>query len=249
MSLLESRYSLGFKAALCAALLAVSGCAHAPQGEPYATVDEDPLEPVNRAIFQFNYALDGAVIKPVTQIYRGITPEKGQEMVSNFIDNMYMPITFFNSVLQGDPENSFSSLWSFILNTTWGIGGVFDVASETDLKVRKTDFGETLAMYGAGRGAYVVLPLIGPSSTRDSIGRLADAFMSPVSYADEPWPYIAWGATVIERRSENMELLDDIYRTSLDPYSTFRSGYLQKRESDVRRAMRSRKRSLEKAGF
>lgn len=248
--MLEMRPHMGLKALLCAVLLAVSGCAPAPQaGADSASVDEDPLEPVNRAIFQFNYVFDGLLLKPVTQVYRGITPEKGQEIVSNFLDNLYTPLSFFNSLLQADPENSFKSLWAFILNSSVGVGGLFDAAGEVGLKYRTTDFGQTLAMWGFDRGAYVVLPIIGPSNTRDSVGRLADALMNPFNYVDDPWPYVMWGATAIDKRSENMQLIDDIYATSLDPYSTFRSGYLQKRESDVRRARESRKKSQEKAGF
>lgn len=252
MSMVKFYRRLDVKIALCAALLAVSGCATAPHdknGSEQAAADHDPMEPINRAIFQFNYVVDGVVLKPVTQIYRGVTPAKGQEMVSNFLDNLYTPLSFFNSVLQGDPENSFASLWSFIINSTVGVGGAFDVASEIPLKYRKADLGQTLAMYGAGPGPYVVLPIIGPSNARDSFGRLGDALMNPFNYTDEPWPYVLWGATAVEKRSENMKLIDDIYASSLDPYATFRSGFTQKRASEIKRAREARKKSQEKAGF
>lgn len=243
-----SHYRLGLKIILCAALLSVSGCANTPGGSDQAA-DQDALEPINRAIFQFNYVVDGTVLKPVTQIYRGVIPEKGQEMVSNFIDNLYTPLSFFNSVLQADPENSFASLWRFLINSSFGIGGLFDVASEAGLKHRQTDLGQTFAMYGSGPGVYVVLPIIGPSTTRDSLGRLGDAFMNPFNYIDTGVSIAMWSATAIDKRSENMTLIDDIYRTSLDPYTTFKSGYLQKREAEIRRAKEARKKSQEKAGF
>jgi phospholipid-binding lipoprotein MlaA len=154
-------------------------------------------------------------------------------------------------VLQTDPQNSFASFWRFTLNTTVGVGGLFDVASEAGLKYRQTDFGQTMAIYGADAGPYIVLPIIGPSNTRDGIGRVADAFMNPFNYVDQgPGLSIAmWSATAVDKRSTNMKLIDDIYRTSLDPYTTFRSGYTQKRNSDIRRAKAERAKSLEKAGF
>jgi len=242
---------LGMKVALAAALLAVAGCANAPHDKNGDQVAEnnDPMEPLNRAIFQFNYVVDGVVLKPVTQVYRGITPEKGQEMVSNAIDNIYTPLSVFNSILQGDPENAFVSFWRFMINSTLGIAGVFDVASEIPLKHRATDLGQTFAMYGAGPGDYIVLPIIGPSNTRDSFGRLGDALMNPFNYIDNGASIALWSATAVEKRSENMKLIDDIYASSLDPYATFRSGYTQKRAADVKRAKEARRKSQEKAGF
>lgn len=244
MFLAESRKYLG--TALLALLLA--GCA--PQNNAatpdYDAMDEDPLEPYNRAMHEFNYTIDGAVLRPVAQIYRGIVPEKGRELVSNFLDNLYTPLIFANSVLQLDAENSFSSLFRFFLNTTAGIGGLFDVASEAGLKTRPADFGQTLAMYGADAGPYVVLPIIGPCNARDSVGRIGDAFMNPFNYIDEGLTYAIWGATAIDKRSTNMKLIDDVYSTSLDPYTTFRSGYTQKRAADIRRAKAARARSIEK---
>lgn len=230
-----------------ACLLAVSGCS--PEMMPTAgkTSDDDPFESFNRGMYQFNYAFDGAVLKPVTIIYRGITPEPAQEMASNFLANLYTPVTFGNSVIQLDPQNSFAALWRFIINSSFGIGGVFDVASEAGLKMRHTDFGQTLAMYGWNSGPYVVLPVIGPSNTRDSFGRLVDAFMNPFNYAGTGESIAMWSATAVDKRSANMQLLDDIYQTSLDPYTTFRSGYTQKRTSDIRRSMEARDKAWEKA--
>jgi len=217
-----------------------------PQDEMQAA-DTDPLEPINRGIFWFNNMFDKVVLKPVTQAYRFVVPEKGRTMVDNAITNLYTPVVFANSVLQADPQNSFATLWRFVLNSTVGIGGVFDVASEAGLHNRPADLGETFAFYGAGTGPYVVLPVIGPSNLRDAIGRLGDAFMTPTNYAG-PWiEYGVWGATAVNERSKNMQLIDDIFASSLDPYSTFRSGYTQKRVSDIRRAKTSRDKALANA--
>jgi phospholipid-binding lipoprotein MlaA len=242
------------KATMAALLLALSACAPAGQntadaGSEPAAYDQDPLEPVNRAIFQFNTVVDQIVLRPVTQGYQAVVPEKGREMVSNAVSNLYMPLTMFNSALQGDVENTFASFWRFMINSSVGIGGLFDVASEIPLKARTTDLGQTFAMYGAGPGAYVVLPIIGPSTTRDSFGRLGDAVMNPFNHMDNDFSYVMWGATALDARSRNATLIDDIYRTSLDPYSTFRSGYLQKRAADIRRAKEARDKSQEKSGF
>ena len=232
----------GLTLAACASLAVLAGCTN-------AGTEDDPLEPFNRAVFQFNYAVDGVVLKPVTMVYRGVMPDKGQEMVSNALANLYTPVTFFNSTLQADPENSFTSLWRFLINSTFGVAGLFDAASEVGLKYRPTDFGQTLAIYGAESGVYVVLPIIGPSTTRDSAGRLADALMNPFNYIDQGFSIALWSATAVNKRSENMQLIDDIYRSSLDPYTTFRSGFLQKRSADIAKAKAARKKSQEAAGL
>ncbi|MGE0754070.1 MAG: VacJ family lipoprotein [Alphaproteobacteria bacterium] len=210
-------------------------------------MESDPIEPFNRAMHEFNYTIDGVILRPVASIYRGIMPETGREMVTNAIENLYTPVVFFNSVLQLDPENSFVAFWRFVINSTVGIGGVFDVASEAGLKMRPADLGQTFAVYGAESGAYVVLPIIGPSNVRDSLGRLGDALMNPFNHIDEGLSYAIWSATAVDQRSNNMELIDDVYKNSLDPYATFRSGYTQKRAADIKRAKTMRAKSQEKA--
>jgi len=253
---------LGVLVVLCVGVF-VATAAHAVQKpdskdtgkDAEQSVDADPLEPLNRGIYWFNHVLDVAVIKPVTQAYRFVVPEQGRTMVDNFITNLYTPVVLVNSVLQRDPQNSFATGWRFILNTTFGLGGLFDFASAVGLHNRPADLGETMAFYGAGNGPYVVLPIIGPSNVRDAFGRLGDAFMMPTNYAPGwfsgstgNWiEYGTWGATVINERSKDMQLIDDIYANSLDPYSTFRSGYTQKRASDIRRAKAARDKALANA--
>lgn len=212
-------------------------------------IDDDPLYPVNHAIYQFNYTFDGLVLKPVTMVYRGVVPGPGQEMVHNAVTNLYLPVVFANSVLQADPNNSLASMWAFFLNSSFGIVGLFDFAGTYGPYYRTTDFGQTLAIYGAGTGPYIVLPIIGPANGRDTVGRLADAFINPFNYIS--WGFSAgyWGATAIDTRSQNMKLIDDIYATSLDPYSTFRSGYTQHRAADIRRAKRERSKSRHSSGL
>lgn len=232
---------------------ALAGCTHAPAkikagDEAVDPADADPLEKMNRAVYRFNYTVDQLLLKPVSTGYRYVMPKQGQRMVSNFLDNLYTPVVFGNSVLQRDPQNSFATFWRFMLNSTVGIGGLFDVASEAGLKSRPADFGETLAMYGMGSGPYIMLPVIGPCNARDTVGRVADAFMNPFNYAGDTVSYSMWGATAIDTRSRNAKLIDDIYSSSLDPYSTFRSGFIQKRRSDINRAIVSREKALERMG-
>lgn len=233
--------------AVLAVVLLTAGCANMPKDQ--AAPDEDPLGPINRVIYGFNSVVDGLILRPIASIYRGIVPEKGREMISNALENLYTPVTVANSVLQADPNNAFAGFWRFTLNSTVGMGGLFDVASEAGLKMRTTDFGQTLAIYGMDSGPYVVLPIIGPSTARDSVGRLADALMNPFNYIDEGFSYSVWAGKAVDYRANNMKLLDDIYASSVDPYATFRSGYTQKRASDIRRAKTERAASQEKAGF
>lgn len=232
-----------WKIALVAALATLSAaCTNLSDSE------NDPWEPFNRGMYRLNYVIDGLVLKPVTQLYRGVMPERGQTMVHNFVLNLEEPITFGNSVLQADPENSFTSLWRFLLNTTVGLGGLFDVASEVGLKARRTDFGETLALYGVESGPYLFLPILGPSNGRDGIGRVADAFMHPAMYVDDTGTSIAlWAITAVDTRSDKYDLIEDIQKTSLDPYVTFRSYYTQHRAAKIKKARAARNAALEKA--
>ncbi len=242
---------LGFLALalVTAAPVALAESNYAAPDEDYAVEGNDPLEPLNRAVYRFNYVVDGVVLKPAAQIYRGVVPTKGREMVTNVLENIYAPVTVANSVLQGDPQNSFASFWRFILNSTFGVLGLFDAASEMGLKSRTTDFGQTLAIYGFGSGPYVVLPIIGPSNARDTVGRVGDVFMNPFNYIDDGVSLTIWSATAVDKRSNNMKLLDDIYSSSLDPYSTFRSGYTQHRSAAISRAKAARSKNLRDAGF
>jgi phospholipid-binding lipoprotein MlaA len=235
----------GGLAVMIALLLPLGGCTKAPQNAEIMPGEEDPLEPYNRAMFGFNSGLDHYLLRPVTVGYRYIVPQAGRTAVSNVVNNLYTPVIFANSVAQGDPQNSFSSMWRFIINTTFGLGGVIDVASDAGLKTRPADFGQTLAIYGVGSGPYVVLPVIGPSNIRDAGGRLTDAFINPFNYISNAASAGIWTATAVDARSNNMKLLDGIYDNSLDPYTTFRSGWTQKRAAEIRRAKAAREKALE----
>lgn len=215
------------------------GCADytTQQGLKAPESEMDSNEGVNRFFYAVNNAIDAVLIKPITYVYRSIVPETGREMVSNFVHNLGSPVYFGNSVLQGDVENSFAVFWRFALNTTVGVGGLFDVAESNGLRARDADFGQTMAVWGVPSGDYTFVPVFGPGTVRDTFGRLVDLAMNPSFWAKDNWyGYAQAGITILDTRSRNYTLIEDTKRTSLDPYATFRSGYMQRRTAEIRKA-------------
>lgn len=226
-------------AATAALLLTVAACSSPPEGSEDAAARQDPLETMNRGIYAFNDVFDRFLLAPVARGYRSAVPEYGRQRVTNVLANLKQPVIFLNSVLQADPENAFSSFWSFMLNTTLGIGGLFDFADvNTDLKVRDEDFGQTLGVWGVGPGPYIVLPILGPSSLRDTVGLAGDWFSDPFNYLDDEIVITRTVIRAIDARANTLDLTDEINEKSFDPYATFRSGYLQKREAQVQNTSR-----------
>lgn len=221
-------------AAMC--LMAVAACSSPPDtGDEDAAARQDPLETVNRGIYAFNDVFDRFLLAPVARGYRDAVPEYGRQRVTNVLSNLKQPVIFLNSVLQGDPENAFSSFWSFLLNSTLGIGGIFDFTGvNTDLTVRDEDFGQTLGVWGVGPGPYLVLPILGPSSLRDTVGLAGDWLSDPFNYLDDEIVITRTVIRAIDARANTLDLTDEINEKSFDPYATFRSGYLQKREAQVK---------------
>lgn len=207
--------------------------------------EPDPWEPFNRAMFKVHNVLDQVIVRPIASIYNGVVPEPGRKAVSNVLVNLRAPIDLTNSVLQGDVQNSFATFWKFTLNTTVGLGGIYDFAGhEGGLKTRQADFGETLALCGVPSGPYLFLPLVGPSTLRDTAGRGVDLAFDPFTYTGDEWRWLTYtkdGLILVDFRSQNMKLIDDVNRNSLDPYVTYRSGYLQHRSNELRQALESRK--------
>lgn len=200
----------------------------------------DPLEGANRVVYGFNNFLDKILIKPVAKGYRFAVPELARRGVRNVITNLSEPLTLINSVLQGDVEHSFTTFWRFTINTTYGIGGIFDVAKDANLENRKEDFGQTAGVYGSGQGVYLMLPIIGPSNGRDTLGKVVDTFTDPFNYilGDEAM-LIRSGISGLDAREGALNLIDQIDRTSLDPYATIRSLYTQKRWDEIRNGKRA----------
>lgn len=193
-----------------------------------AQQENDPWEGFNRAMFSFNDGLDRAVVKPVTQGYRYVTPEIAQTGVNNFFENLRDVRTMINNLLQGKVHNALEDFSRITFNTTFGIGGLIDVATPMGIPKNQEDFGQTLGYWGVSSGPYVVLPLFGPSTVRDTVGMVPDWYLDPVTYVDDRGARNSLRAVrLIDTRSQLMNAERII---SGDRYVFIRDAYLQRRE-------------------
>ena len=198
--------------------------------------DSDPFEGLNRGVHEFNYVVDSVLFDPLASVYNTVLPEFARTGVHNFLENIEAPVVFVNSLLQGDPQNVFVTFWRFVFNSTLGVAGVFDIATDLGMPERNhEDFGQTLGVWGVGHGAYLVLPLIGPSSLRDAPGMVIDVLLNPLTYNVANWPedYGLAVTRAIDTRARLDKFIDQVNGSSLDPYATFRSLYLQRRDGLV----------------
>ena len=214
---------------LCAAvfLFALGGCAST--GNP-----SDPLEPLNRGIYKFNDGVDNLFVKPAAELYRGLVPEIVRTGISNFFSNINDVIVALNNLLQGKIPEAINDLGRIMVNTTLGVFGVMDVATELGVEKHNEDFGQTLGYWGFGSGPYLVLPFLGPSSLRDSAGLLVDLKTDPRSYVDPMRTRNQiFGLAFVARRSELLETGRLLEIAALDPYEFLRDAYLQRRRNLV----------------
>lgn len=195
---------------------------------------DDPFEGYNRAMFSFNYQVDKYVIKPVAEGYRAVTTPFIRERISSVIDNLKEPVSAGNHLLQADPEASVKSLSRFVINSTLGLVGMFDVAEGWGLPKDKTTFNETFAKWCIPQGPFIVLPLLGPSTPRAATGMALDFVFDPVYWATYQDANVhdkaSWGYAIaqgITAREAALDILDDLERNSVDFYATMRSAYLQ----------------------
>ena len=218
---------------LGAGLMILSACAAPP---PSATIN-DPEEARNRDIHAFNVALDKALVRPASDIYGTILPPPVQQGVSNFAANLDVPGEVVNQLLQGRPGYALENTFRFAVNTVIGIGGLFDPATAIGVPGRRTDFGETLHVWGAGEGIYVELPGLGPSTERDAVGTIVDIALNPVRLLlPTPESYYATGAKIgskIGDRHRFAATIDSILYDSADSYAQARLLYLQKRRFEL----------------
>jgi len=209
--------------------VSLTGCASTKASNP-----ADPLEPINRSIYKFNDTVDKAVIKPVARGYKAVMPTAGRVMVSNFFSNLDDVVVTFNDLLQFKLVQGFSDGMRFLVNTTIGVFGLIDVASAGGLKKHDEDFGQTLGKWGVGNGPYLVLPILGPSTLRDSAGLYADGYVSPMyqlqNMRTRNQVYVARG---INRRSELLDQEKVLNEAMIDPYVFLRDAYLLHRKSLV----------------
>jgi phospholipid-binding lipoprotein MlaA len=199
-----------------------------------ATENIDPLEDVNRATHGFNKVFDDNIFEPISRSYKNYIPDFAKERVSNFFDNLRDVSTLGNQILQFKPIESVTTLGRVLVNSTVGLGGLFDVASNIDLTTDNEDFGQTMAVWGVESGPYVTLPFLGPSTLRDSVGIYVDT-NSPTNLISEMNDVGFVSASVMNAIDQRVELLPitDILDHSDDPYIAMRSSYLQKRKYDV----------------
>jgi phospholipid-binding lipoprotein MlaA len=189
----------------------------------------DPLQGFNRAMQAFNDTADRWLLKPAAKGYRAVVPELVRRGISNFYDNLTYPIVALNQFLQGKPGLGVSDTGRFVVNSTLGIFGFFDPASDAGLRAHEEDFGQTFAKWGIGAGPYLVLPLLGPSTVRDGTGSLVNAYLNPTRYItdEERVRYALLALYVVESRAS---LLDAEQLISGDRYIFMRDAYLQRRE-------------------
>jgi phospholipid-binding lipoprotein MlaA len=210
-------------AALVVSMLA--GCA--TSGNP-----KDPLEGFNRAMFAFNDALDAVAIKPVAQGYEAVMPAPLRTGVTNFFANIADLFIGINNLLQGKPEQALSDLGRVVINSTIGILGLFDVASEAGLEKHEEDFGQTFGRWGVGDGAYLVLPFFGPRTVRDTVGLALDVKTDPVAHlSDVATRNSLLALRLIDNRADLLPADKVIEQAALDKYSYVRDGYLQRRRN------------------
>lgn len=198
----------------------------------------DPLEPLNRAIFTVNGVIDNVVFRPVTQVYRAILPQMARDSIQSFLRNLRSPVDFANNLLQADMEGAGHVLARFLMNSTVGVVGLIDVAETKGYEYRREDFGQTLAVWGAGEGPYVVLPIIGPSNVRDTVGLVVDTVTDPITInnykTDRDWAqYTRTGLTIVDTKARLMDPMDEIRQNSLDYYAAIRSIYTQFRNAQI----------------
>jgi len=216
---------------------------------PSDGTDYDPWESVNDKTFYFNFNIaDHYAIKPAATVWAKTFPEQARQSLANAFYNLEMPRRFVNKVLQGRLPSAGIELTRFVLNTTVGVVGLFDVASRAGLEKSDADSGETFALYGAKPGPYLVLPLLPPLDVRDAFGFAADSFMDPLSWFVTPVAADIGrsAAKQINERANNMKLYDDVEDSSLDLYAAVRNGYLQRRRKAIQDAILDRDRSWER---
>ena len=199
----------------------------------------DPLEPMNRVIFEFNEGLQDVLLRPIAKFYNANVNLTVRQGISDFLDNLSSPVIFANDLLQGEFERALTTFGRAFINTTIGIVGFADVASELGAERHDEDFGQTLAVYGMGEGFYLVLPIFGPSSPRDAIGKFViDPYLDPLGLwlgntDRQNIEYTLAGAEGLDEYAGIVDELNQVKKTSVDYYAAVRSLYRQKRKTEI----------------
>ena len=224
---------------LAAAVLLVSACSTNDEKVMAGAVEiSDPFEDANRALFSFNTAVDKAVIHPVAKGYNAVLPGRVRTGIDNALKNLRSPVNFANQLLQGDIDGAGNVVVRAVVNTLLGLGGFIDLAGHEGIEYEGEDFGQTLAKWGVGHGPYLVVPIIGPSSTRDYVGFAVDSFADPLRWylfnIDREGVYYGKvGLEYLNLRASLVDVLEDLEKSSIDYYAATRSAYYQRREALV----------------
>jgi phospholipid-binding lipoprotein MlaA len=225
----RSGSGLALRVATVICLMLMTGCASGPTANRH-----DPLEPFNRGVYKFNDVVDRAVVKPVATVYRDALPSPIRTGVNNFFSNLQDAWSAVNSALQLKGEAAGNNLVRFGVNTFLGLGGVLDIASEMRIERHTEDFGQTLGYWGVGAGPYLVLPLLGPSTVRDTAALPVDAKGNLVSgISDVPTRNSATALSLLDRRSRLLDATALLDQVALDPYTFTRDAFLQRRQNSV----------------
>lgn len=229
-------------------MVAATGACATPPEDPAARAAfeeaNDPFEPMNRQIFEFNDVLDSILFKNLAKAYRAVLPEEVRESVRNALDNLGSPVVFLNDVMQGEFNRAGATFARFAFNSTFGIGGLFDFSAQFGLPKETADFGQTLYSWGIPDGPYLVLPIFGPSNPRDAVGMATDSYIDPFRYLlanrdpeastlDDP-NVIRAVADGIDKRAAALDDLDAIRKNAVDYYAEIRSYYRQNRAQELR---------------
>lgn len=226
-------------------MFSLSGCAtKPPASDPDALAEykqtNDPLEPTNRVFYAINNGLDTVILKPAAQAYRYVVPNPVRTGVHNVLTNIGTPVQLANDMLEGKPRRAGDTTMRFLINTTVGVFGIFDIATKWGYPDHDADFGMTLANWGVPEGPFLFLPVLGPTDPRDASGFGIDIAMDPFTWVGGPhdtgltaFEWTRYGLTAVDARERVLDSLDQIKKTALDPYATFRSLYRQHRHSQI----------------
>jgi phospholipid-binding lipoprotein MlaA len=223
------------------------------QTQSVSADDPDPLEPINRVIFGFNQVVDGILLKPIAILYHDTLPDMARTGVTNFMENLFAPVTFGNNLLQAEAEDAARTFFRFVINSTFGMLGLIDAAKEMGVPAKPATLNQTFAKWGVETGPYLVLPLLGPSSFRGTYGTIGEWFMNPWTYMvqnkhrrynhhgqQRTLLYMLYGLDIVNRRAKLIAALNDLEKSSLDLYATIRSIYFQK-QKEMEQSLKSKK--------
>jgi phospholipid-binding lipoprotein MlaA len=225
--------------------IGLAGCASRPPADdPDAIADyqqtNDPLEPTNRVFYAINNGLDTVILRPAAQAYRFVVPGRVREGLHNVLSNIGTPVQLTNDILEGKPRRAGDTTMRFLINTTAGVFGIFDFATKLGYPNHDADFGMTMASYGVPEGPFLFLPVLGPTDPRDAAGFGIDIAMDPFTWVggshDTGLTVFNWsryGLNAVDSRERVLDAIDQIKKTALDPYATFRSLYRQHRHAQI----------------